>query len=86
MSVDKEEIEKVICSKCGGKGGVRGEWLCFKCLGGGKLDWIENVVGKRLSTIKPGVYTREVDLSSYVSERPYTPVKSNKGIIDRSKS
>ena len=50
MSINKEEMGKVVCSKCGGVGqfrlkDVRG--ICVKCLGEGKLDWIENVVGKR---------------------------------------
>lgn len=56
MSVDKEGMEKVVCSKCGGKGKKRFEWLCPKCLGEGRLDWIENVVGKRRFIIRPGVY------------------------------
>ena len=59
MSIDKEEIGKVVCSKCGGVGqfqskNVKG--ICVKCLGEGKLDWIENVVGKKGFSIKPGVY------------------------------
>jgi len=67
LSVDKEEIGKVICSKCGGEGGE-----CSKCFGAGKLDWIENVVGRKGYRIKPGVYVTEVDLSYYLPERPYT--------------
>ena len=41
--------DEMVCSECGGIGGV-GDILqdeCPKCLGTGKLDWIENVVGKR---------------------------------------
>ena len=41
--------DEMSCSECGGIGGV-GDILedeCPKCFGTGKLDWIENVVGKR---------------------------------------
>ncbi len=45
------ELGEEICSECGGSGAVGGKWFnrrsCPKCLGDGKLDWIENVVGKR---------------------------------------
>ncbi len=37
--------------------------LCPKCKGAGKLDWIEQVVGKNCIMMKPGVYTKEVDHS-----------------------
>lgn len=55
------EEGEVVCNECNGKG-VTLEWIelnylagykspkekeCDKCLGAGKLDWIENVVGKR---------------------------------------
>jgi len=39
------KLGEVICDKCHGKGG----W-CEKCHGDGKLDWVENIVGK-----KPGL-------------------------------
>ena len=60
MSTNKKEIEKVVCSKCGGAGqfrykGVKG--MCVKCKGEGSLDWIENVVGKKGFRLRPGVYT-----------------------------
>jgi len=42
--------------------------LCPKCKGTGKLDWIEQVVGKKCIMVKPGVYTREVDLTYVVTE------------------
>ena len=66
MNTDSEGIGKVICSKCNGKGEVGKEWLCSKCQGEGKLDWIENVVGKSGFYIRPGVYTKEVDLSYFL--------------------
>jgi len=46
MIIKKGEM---VCNGCGGVGGV-GDILqdeCPKCFGTGKLDWIENVVGKR---------------------------------------
>ena len=46
MNFTKDEVEKVVCDKCEGKGIVEKGYLCSKCLGIGKLDWIENVVGK----------------------------------------
>lgn len=56
---DLEEGE-VICNKCNGKRQIKTDkpkwWqlrlaeiesLCPKCFGDGKLDWIENAVGKK---------------------------------------
>jgi hypothetical protein len=43
---------EVLCNKCNGKGFFgRGRFppVCPKCLGAGKLDWVENIVGKRRS-------------------------------------
>ena len=52
---------EVICSKCNGSGN-QAKWdqipdykcylECDKCHGSGKLDWIENIVGKKPPTIK----------------------------------
>lgn len=41
----------VICNKCNGEGIIKScsignKMLCSKCYGTGKLDWIENIVGK----------------------------------------
>ncbi len=33
---------EVVCDRCGGNNG----WWCPKCFGSGKLDWVENIVGK----------------------------------------
>jgi len=66
LNTDSEGIGKVVCSKCSGVGVVREGWFCSKCWGDGKLDWIENVVGRKGFNIKPGVYTKEVDLSNYI--------------------
>lgn len=54
----KLEEGELICDKCEGKGGhSNGDpaddlcdagWVrCQKCQGGGKVDWIENIVGKK---------------------------------------
>jgi len=47
----KLEEGEVKCPKCKGKAYTREEngfkTLCSKCMGYGKLDWIENVVGVR---------------------------------------
>lgn len=50
-------MEKVVCSKCHGNGQIWPKGICVKCFGEGRLDWVENVVGKRKFTIRPGVYT-----------------------------
>jgi hypothetical protein len=44
------------------------QWLqkCPKCKGAGKLDWVEAVVGKKGTTMKPVFYTREVDFSKRI--------------------
>ena len=43
---------EIICDKCNGKGVVNSligtGFLCPKCLGIRKLDWIENVTGKKV--------------------------------------
>lgn len=49
------------CSKCDGKGVVPKEGkifackailplICSKCLGDGKIDWVEKVLGKKIKT------------------------------------
>jgi len=78
MNLDKGEI---ICHKCEGNGYSedfmsihKGADLikiykrCPKCKGYGKLDWIEAIVGKKISYVKPGIYTKEVDLSYITKE------------------
>jgi len=37
-----ESIGEVICPQCNGNG-----FFCNKCLGTGKLDWVEQIVGKK---------------------------------------
>lgn len=60
---------EVICSKC------KGEELlkkgCDKCGGKGKLDWVSNAMSRKVTLVTPGVYTQEIDLSSYIS--PFIP-------------
>ncbi len=38
-----------ICSECNGNGHIKNEKYisCKRCQGEGKLDWIENIVGKK---------------------------------------
>jgi len=68
ITVNREIGEKE-CPKCLGKGAILHgkievmDETCPKCKGKGTLDWIENIVGVRGTHIKPGVYTREVDVS-----------------------
>jgi len=52
--VEVDNIVEFICDKCKGTGYEPGQNLnsgileiCGKCLGHGKLDWIERVVGKK---------------------------------------
>ncbi len=41
-------MEKIICDKCKGTGiGKSNFYACTKCWGAKKLDWVENVVGKK---------------------------------------
>jgi len=50
-----EELGEVLCDECDGKGEVQHqiddcqttEIRCSKCLGHGKLDWVENAMGKK---------------------------------------
>ncbi len=45
----KLEKDEVICNKCNGSGlssKNNSAFQCAKCHGAGKLDWVENVVGK----------------------------------------
>jgi len=49
----------------------RNKWIknCEKCKETGKVDWVENVVGKvKQNFVEPGVYIRETDLSEYVTK------------------
>lgn len=45
------ELGEEVCSECGGRGTIGGQWfnrrLCPVCFGDGKLDWIEKIVGKK---------------------------------------
>jgi len=72
----KLEEGEVFCPKCNGGGSYPYKFVkledpkycrCNKCLGTGKLDWIEMCVGKKsYMYIKPGVYTQEIDFSEYI--------------------
>ena len=49
---------EVLCNVCQGSGKaiklyIHGGTKCKKCKGEGKLDWIENIVGKRQDNINP---------------------------------
>jgi len=43
----KLEESEIICDKCEGRGFFDNRILCPKCLGAGKVDWIDNVMGKK---------------------------------------
>jgi len=47
MSESKTELGQCICDCCGGDGEIITRTVCSKCFGEGKLDWVENIVGKR---------------------------------------
>ena len=64
---------EVICSKCKGKKAIHSDdpqvmsSMCSKCGGEGKVDWITNAMSKPTdSFISPGVYVKEIDLSTHV--------------------
>ena len=66
--------DMIECPKCLGVGEILvkehfGVTICPKCRGKGTLDWIENIVGAKGTYIKPGIYTREVDYSEYITEK-----------------
>jgi len=80
----KLEEYEIICPKCNGSGldqtrdqtGIN-KYHCQKCNGTGRLDWIENIIGKRKRSklIRPGVYTTEVDLSTYIPSFDRSKIK-----------
>lgn len=59
--IDLKEGE-IICDKCKGTGSIKvkrdptksgpyhGVVMCLKCLGKGKFDWIENIIGVKVKT------------------------------------
>jgi len=46
-NINKLKPGELICDQCKGNGDSITYNPCSKCLGSGKLDWIENVVGKK---------------------------------------
>ena len=63
MKLEKGEI---ICSTCKGSGThtINEKFTCQRCYGKGKVDWIENIIGKK--TIRaPFVYAPYMPLSYY---------------------
>ncbi len=60
----KLEKGEVICSNCNGSGNHQdnSKFTCQTCCGSGKLDWLENIVGKRIKPI-PNIYAPYVPLS-----------------------
>lgn len=80
----KLEPGEVICDKCNGTGTFiedptlgdawKHPW-CPKCHGAKKVDWVTNAIWKKENChyVKPGVYTKEVDLSVVIPS--YKPVK-----------
>ena len=72
---------EVICPECTGTGRLtkitKEEKLiisqyprCSKCLGFGKLDWIEMVVGKNSNKIQSGVYIQDFDMTTFKPTGP----------------
>ncbi len=58
----KLKDHEMICSKCDGQGYDEALIKCPKCLGDGKLDWVENVVGKNSKPENPmnfGIFWHE---------------------------
>jgi DnaJ-class molecular chaperone len=39
---------ELICDKCKGSGMSWFNSICKKCQGTGKVDWIENIIGKKM--------------------------------------
>ena len=54
----KLEPGEVICPDCSGGKEI---WFCPRCLGTGKLDWLEMCMGKSVDWVK-------------MSKRPYTSI------------
>ncbi len=54
---------EVVCNKCHGTGQVISSYeyfpekICPKCLSIGKLDWIENIVGKKQDSLLSYTFT-----------------------------
>lgn len=70
----KLEPGEMICDKCNGTGyyiedekSLNHPW-CPKCHGEKKVDWVSNAIWKKEKSdyIKPGVYTKVIDLSEYI--------------------
>lgn len=62
---------EVKCNECNGSGEIVIDedlscytfYICSKCNGDGKLDWLENIVGKKVKN-KPKDFNSEGDLYS----------------------
>jgi len=68
-----DNVAEFICDRCNGSCyepgppyGHRYHVVCNKCLGHGKLDWIERVIGKR----KPKIYMDNTPLHTHYN--PFT--------------
>lgn len=67
-----DNITEFICDRCKGTCHEPTQYLdnftieiCDKCLGHGKLDWIENVVGKRKTKLYVGDLPSHTHLCSW---------------------
>ena len=67
--------ELIVCSKCNGKRTLEEPTpnsnycillACPKCGGDGKLDWVENVVGKEISGLNFISYVRPIKAIEYI--------------------
>jgi len=67
---------EIVCDKCDGKGSLDVDSktlkICPKCLGDKKVDWIENIMGKKseVFTIGPSSFTTEYSSELYINEKP----------------
>ena len=61
--------DEVICDKCNGYVQTYSvdcyDQECSKCLGSGKLNWLENIFGKK-KRLAPKVSVKEVDTSKVI--------------------
>lgn len=58
---------EVICGRCKGEGTIGQGWMCKQCLGTGKFDWIENIVGKKVEYGEYGAIPTQHAIKTYIN-------------------